>query len=95
MTGRLTGTPPIDHIYNSRLFGITSGFNDSAKDVEDWSQPEPIALLRNNGFSYIYIGINDGGGGVDMDPADLLRNDEVEPVYVEDGVYIFEILAAE
>lgn len=95
MTGRLTGTPPIDHIYNSRLFGITSGFNSAAKSISDWSQPESIELLRGNGFNYIYIGINDGGGGVDMDPAGLSRNSEVKPVYVEDGVYIFEILPAE
>ncbi|MEM9778050.1 MAG: hypothetical protein AAF902_25970, partial [Chloroflexota bacterium] len=92
MTGRLTGTPPIDHIYNSRLFGITSGFNDAAKNIDDWSQPEPIDLLRANSFSHIYIGINDGGGGVNMDPAQLLLNDEVAPVYTDAGVYIFEIL---
>ncbi|MEM8858342.1 MAG: hypothetical protein AAGD96_08480 [Chloroflexota bacterium] len=92
VTGRLTGTPPIDHIYNSRLFGITSAFNDSARAFEDWSQPEPIALLRANGFTHIYIGINDGSGGVNMDPADLLQNREVKTVYDQDGVFIFEIL---
>ena len=92
MTGRITGTPPIDHIYNSRVFGLTSAFNDAAKDVADWSDPQPLDLLRQNSFTHIFTGVSDGSGAVDFDPAQLLQNPEVKVVFAADGVYVFEIL---
>ena len=92
MTGRLTGTPPIDHIYNSRLFGITSAYNQSAESISNWSDPAAIDLLRSNGFSFIFTGVSDGNGAVDMDPAELLQNPAVELVFSSDGTYIFKIL---
>ncbi|MFT5194754.1 MAG: hypothetical protein ACI85U_001763, partial [Candidatus Promineifilaceae bacterium] len=93
MTGRITGTPPIDHIYNSRVFGLTSAFNDAAKDVTDWSDPQALDLLKQNRFTHIFTGVSDGSGAVDFDPAELLKNPEVKAVFAADGVYIFEILA--
>ncbi len=92
MTGRLSGTPPIDHIYNSRIFGITSTFNQSASAIQDWSDPAALELLRQNNFTHVFTGISDGSGAVDMDPAELLRNPGVELVYSGDGAYIFEII---
>ncbi len=92
MTGRLSGTPPIDHIYNSRLFGITSAFNQSASDIDDWSSPAALDLLKQNNFDYVFTGVSDGSGGVDMDPAELLRNPGVEVVYSADGVFVFRII---
>ncbi|MFK7800849.1 MAG: hypothetical protein AB8G95_04385 [Anaerolineae bacterium] len=93
MTGRITGTPPIDHIYNSRVFGLTSAFNDTAKDVANWADPNTIDLLRQNRFTHIFTGVSDGSAGVDYDPAELLQNPAVKLVFSADGVYVFEILA--
>ncbi len=89
MTGRMTTTPPIDHIYNRELFQFVREFNGAATAVTDWRDPAQADWLRQQGVTHIYVGPNSSYGF--FDPAQLANNPQMEMVYGRDGVFIFAI----
>jgi hypothetical protein len=89
VTGRMTTTPPIDHIYNPELFQFVREFNAAAAAVPDWSDPAQVDWLHQQAISHIYVGPHTDYGY--FDPAVLARNPKLEMVYGRDGVFIFQI----
>jgi hypothetical protein len=87
MTGRITTTPPIDHIYNHDLFQFVKTFNTAATAVNDWSAPSQADWLAQQGITHVYVGQRGGY----FDPAALARNPHMTMVYGRDGVFIFKI----
>jgi hypothetical protein len=84
MTGRLTTTPPIDHIYNPDLFQFVREFNTAAA-----AAPVQADWLRRQAVSHVYVGPHADLGF--FDPAALARNPQMELVYGRDGVFIFAL----
>lgn len=87
LTGRSATTPPIDHIYNPDLFATVRAYNDHASAVSDWSDPAVAGWLREQGVTHVYVGQRGGY----LDPAALMRNPSLRPVYQAAGTFVFEV----
>lgn len=87
LTGRRTTTPPIDHIYNPDLFAQVRDFNEAASTRETWASPEAAAWLREQGVSHVYVGARGGF----FDPAALMRNPAIVPLYDMNGTWVFAV----
>lgn len=87
LTGRAATTPPIDHIYNAELFAEVRAFNEHAAAVTDWSDPAAVEWLRQQGVTHVYVGQRGGY----FDPAALLRNPHLRPIYQAAGTFVFEL----
>ena len=87
LAGRLTTTPPIDHIYSADLWQFVRTFNEAATAVADWSDPAQAAWLREQGVTHIFVGKRGGF----LDPAALSRNPALEMLYGRDGVFVFAL----
>jgi hypothetical protein len=87
LTGRQTTIPPIDHIHDPDYFLAIRAFNQAATEVTDWSDPEAVAWLREEGVSHVFIGARGGF----FDPAALVRNPAARLLYAHEGVFIFAL----
>ena len=87
LTGRMSTTPPIDHVYNPDLFADVRGFNEMAHSIEDWSTPATADFLRQHGVDYIFIGEKGGY----FDPAELSRNEDLILVYQQEAAFVFAL----
>lgn len=87
LTGRQTTTPPVDYIYDPELSRQVASFNQIASEVEDWSELDQAAWLRDMGITHIYVGARGGF----FDPSELSRNPEISMIFQRDGVFIFTV----
>ncbi|MGB3716463.1 MAG: hypothetical protein WA996_18750 [Candidatus Promineifilaceae bacterium] len=87
LTGRESTTPPADYIYDRALAREIEAFNNSASQVEDWSDPVQAAWLQERGVTHIYVGARGGF----FDPSELSRNPGISEIYHSDGVFIYSI----
>ena len=78
-------TPPVDYIYSRPLAEQVVYFNETATAVENWSVPESVDWLREQGVTHIYVGAKGGF----FDPALLDRNPDLEQIFALDGAFIF------
>jgi len=93
LTGRMTTTPPADYVYSREMVRQVAAFNEAAQAIEDWSDPDAARWLREEGVTHIFVGQRGGY----FDPAELLHNPLLAPLYDRDGVFVFavEIVAAD
>lgn len=87
LTGHMTSTPPVDHIYNRELFADVRGFNETAMGVSDWSDSGAAAWLAEQGITHVYAGTRGGY----FDPAQLSRNPALELLFQRDGTFVFAV----
>lgn len=87
LTGLATTTPPADYIYDRTLLDFVNSFNEAATAVTDWADHTAATWLRQQGVTHVFIG-NRGGF---FDPSALARNPQMEMIYSQNGVFIFEI----
>lgn len=80
-------TPPADYDYSQSLFTEVNTFNEKATAVSDWSDPQQIDWLHSQGVTHIFVGVRGGF----FDPAALARNPELQILYAQDGVFIFQL----
>lgn len=85
LTGRSATTPPIDHIYSPTLFAEVREFNEQASSFKDWSDTAAVAWLRKQGVTHIFVGARGGF----LDPAALMRNPLLRPIYQSGGTFVF------
>ncbi|MEZ4519195.1 MAG: hypothetical protein R3C44_21035 [Chloroflexota bacterium] len=86
-TGRMTTTPPIDHIYNPELFTSVRAFNEYASVVHDWSDPVTAEWLRSQDVTHVFVGARGGF----FDPAALSHNPLMQLIYQSEGVFVFAL----
>ena len=91
LTRRQATTPPADYVYNRQMAAQVNQFNKEAEAITDWSDPAAAVWLYKQGVSHIFIGAKGGF----MDPAALARNPNLQMMYGEDGVFIFEVALRE
>lgn len=87
VTGRSITTPPVDYIYDSTLRRRVAAFNEDISQIDDWSDPQAVARLKDEGVDLIYVGSRGGF----FDPSELYRNPELKLLYSQDGVLIFSL----
>ena len=87
LTSRESTTPPADYIYERSLAEDVKAFNNTASQVEDWSDPAQVSWMMDSGVTHIYIGARGGF----FDPSELSRNPEAAEIYHRDGVFIFAL----
>jgi hypothetical protein len=87
LTGRESTTPPADYIYDRALAQEVKGFNDSASQVEDWSDPAQATWLQEMGVTHIYVGARGGF----FDPSELSRNPGITEIFHGTGVFIYSV----
>ncbi|NKQ34556.1 MAG: hypothetical protein HF973_02965 [Chloroflexi bacterium] len=91
LTRRQATIPPADYVYNRQMAAQVNQFNKEAEAITDWSDPAAAVWLYKQGVSHIFIGAKGGF----MDPAALARNPNLQMMYGEDGVFIFEVALRE
>jgi hypothetical protein len=87
VTGGSSTTPPVDYIYDSTLRRRVAAFNLDVSELDDWSDPDSVARLMDEGVDLIFVGSRGGF----FDPAELNRNPELKLLYSQDGVFIFSL----
>ncbi len=87
MTGKMTTTPPADYIYESQLEKEVRLFNEAAQEIEDWSAESALEFLQNEQVTHIYVGAR---GGFFL-PDKLIQHSEIQLLFAQDGVFIFEL----
>lgn len=85
LTERATTTPPADYVYSREMVREVAAFNEAAQAVEDWSDPEAVRWLQEEGVTHIFVGKRGGY----FDPAQLAANSLLTALYDRDGVFVF------
>ena len=95
--GRPTTLPPINYATEQGdrpdYWAWTNALI-AAMQARGPADPEVLALLKERGVTYVYIGQRQGGlnsPGPLLDPAVLLASPYYTPVYHQDRVWVFEI----
>jgi len=94
---RRTNVPPINYVtergprpdYRMWINQLSAEIN--AKGI---GHPDVLALLRERGFGYVYIGQRQGRvnyNGLVLDPQQLLAIPDFYPIYHQDRVWIFKL----
>ena len=87
LTARQSTTPPADYVYDSTLAQQVQSFNESASEIEDWSDPAAAEWLQGLGVTHIFVGARGGY----FDPAQLSRNPYIETAYSFNGAFVFAL----
>ncbi len=81
-------TPPADYIYNRSLQMRVNKFNEGATAVADWSRPDVVEWLRQEGVTHILIGQRGGF----LDPSALNKNPLLTLLYAQNGTFVFAVM---
>jgi hypothetical protein len=102
LAGRENTMPPLTYVSETPL---SPGYPQQVRDLmtqlqaADLATAEGLALLEQNGITYIYIGQGEGRVGNPGAPLlsaeTLLSTPYYEPVYHEDQIWIFKLRAGE
>ncbi len=98
LTGRRTNLPPLNYAFEQGPDpDYRTRVNEFARAVaaNGITHPDTLALLRESGISYLYVGqqqgqVNHSGPAV-LDPQILLASPEFKPVFHQDRVWIFAV----
>lgn len=102
LTERKINLPPMPYTTEKGPFiGYAQYVNDLRWIIEEkgYTAPEVVDELRQRGIEYAYIGQKRGRvnypGNVVMNPSEMIASGLYEPVYHQDGVWIFLIKKVE
>jgi hypothetical protein len=88
LTERETTLPPNDYLFQPEWWRAVNAFNARAAQVQDWSAPEALALLREAGVTHVFIGAKGGT----LRPEMFIYSPNYHLLYTNGAAWVFEVV---
>jgi hypothetical protein len=87
LTGRKTTLPPVDYTFMADGGAAVNAFNARAAQIQDWTTPAALDLLRQAGVTHVFIGAKGGN----LKPEMFVDKPDYRLLYTNGAAWVFEL----